>query len=85
MNTYEYAQECIKQINDVHSINLYTKQNEVLVKWNAIWTEFKSFLVYMYIINYNPLCPTGTWDRISPYTISTTPSRQVMRIEGNIF
>lgn len=28
-NTYEYAQECIKQINDVHSINLYTKQNEV--------------------------------------------------------
>ena len=28
MNTYECAQECIKQINDVHSINLYTKQNE---------------------------------------------------------
>lgn len=29
MNTYKCAQECIKQINDVHSINLYTKQNEV--------------------------------------------------------
>ena len=55
------------------------------LKWNAIWTDFKSFLVYMYIINYNPLGPTGTWDRISPYTIGTTPSRQVMRIERNIF
>ena len=32
----------------------------------------------------NPLSPTSDQERISPYTISTISSRQVMRIKKNI-
>ena len=39
------------------------------------WKKFQPF---------NPLSPTSDPDRISPYTISTISSRQVMRIKKNI-
>ena len=33
---------------------------------------------------FNPLSPTSDQNRISPYTINTISSRQVMRIKKNI-
>ena len=33
---------------------------------------------------FNPFTPTSDQDRISPYSVNTISSRQVMRIEENI-
>ena len=35
-------------------------------------------------VTFNPLTPTSDQDRISPYNINTTSSRQVIRIKKNI-
>ena len=41
-----------------------------------------SITIYTLVIaSFNPLVPNSDQDRVSPYTISTISSRQVMRIK----
>ena len=48
-----------------------------IVGRNSVWS-------LMGIMGINLFTPTSDQDRISPYNINTTSSRQVMRIEKNI-
>lgn len=43
-----------------------------------------SFISKIQLLCINPVTPTSDQDRISPHSINTIPTRQVMRITKNI-
>ena len=52
------------------------------VLYSLIYMVLISITIYTFVIaSFNPLVPNSDQDRISPYTISTISSRQVMRIK----
>ena len=52
------------------------------VQYSLIHMVLISITIYTLVIaSFNPLVPNSDQDRVSPYTISTISSRQVMRIK----
>ena len=52
------------------------------VLYSLIHMVLISITIYTLVIaSFNPLVPNSDQDRVSPYTISTISSRQVMRIK----
>ena len=52
------------------------------VLYSLIYMLLISITIYTFVIaSFNPLVPNSDQDRVSPYTISTISSRQVMRIK----
>ena len=52
------------------------------VLYSLIYMVLISITIYTLVIaSFNPLVPNSDQDRVSPYTISTISSRQVMRIK----